>query len=168
LVERGVRYVQLFDWGWDSHGSAASESLDIGFKNKCVDIDQSMSALLVDLEQRGLLNDTLVIWGSEFGRTPMRENRSGREMAFLGRDHHTNAYTIWMAGGGVKSGFSYGETDDFGYFPASNPVGLHDFQATILHLLGLDHNTLVYPYQGLDQRLTGVQEPAHVIEELLA
>ena len=104
LVERGVRYVQLFDWGWDSHGAAASEALNMGFRDKCREIDQATAALLIDLEQRGLLDDTLVIWGGEFGRTPMRENRGGQEMPFIGRDHHPDAFTIWLAGGGVKAG----------------------------------------------------------------
>lgn len=115
LAERGVRYVQLFDWGWDSHGAAESEALNHGFKGKCQSVDRALMALLTDLKQRGLLEDTLVVWSGEFGRTPMRENRSGMEMQFIGRDHNPSAFTLWMAGGGVRRGHSFGETDDFGY-----------------------------------------------------
>lgn len=167
LVERGVRYVQLFDWGWDSHGASQSEALNHGFKNKCEQVDRPMMALLTDLEQRGLLEDTLVVWGGEFGRTPMRENRGGQEMKFVGRDHHPFAFTMWMAGGGVKPGFSHGETDPFGYAPVTDPVLPRDLQATLLHLLGIDHKRLVYPFQGLDQKLTSVR-PARVIDPIIA
>jgi hypothetical protein len=166
LVERGVRYVQLFDWGWDSHGAAAHEALNDGFRDKCREIDQATAALLVDLEQRGLLDETLVVWGGEFGRTPMRENRGGQEMPFIGRDHHPDAFTIWLAGGGVKGGFSYGETDPIGYSPIANPVHVRDFHATILHLLGQDHTQLTYFFRGLDEKLTGVK-PARVLHEIL-
>jgi len=168
LAERDVRYIQLFDWGWDSHGAAESEALNLGFKNKCEQIDQAMSALITDLDQRGLLDETLVVWGGEFGRTPMRENRGGGEMKFVGRDHHPHAFTIWMAGGGVKPGTSYGETDDIGYAPASNPVHIRDLQATLLNTLGIDHKKFSFPFQGLDQRLTGVTKPAKVIEGIYA
>lgn len=167
LVERGVRYVQLFDWGWDSHGASAEEALDDGFQKKCRDVDQATAALLTDLEQRGLLEDTLVIWGGEFGRTPMRENRGGQEMVYIGRDHHPDAFTLWLAGGGVKPGFSYGETDPIGYTPIENSVHVRDFQATILHLLGLDHTQLTFRYRGLDEKLTGVK-PARVVHEIIA
>ena len=167
LVERGVRFVQLFDWGWDSHGSAESEALNGGFQDKCRQVDRPMSALLTDLKQRGMLEDTLVIWSGEFGRTPMRENRGGRTMKLVGRDHNPGAFTGWMAGGGVKPGVSYGETDEVGYGPALNPVPLEDFHATILHLLGFDHKRLNYPFQGLSQRLTGVKH-ARVIRDILA
>lgn len=167
LVERGVRYVQLFDWGWDSHGAAESEAINTGLPRKCKQIDQAMAALLTDLQQRGLLEETLVVWGGEFGRTPMRENRGGREMKFVGRDHHPHAFTTWMAGGGIKPGISYGETDPIGFAPVENPVEVRDFHATILRTLGIDHKKLIYPFQGLNQKLTGVKE-AHVIEELLA
>jgi hypothetical protein len=167
LVERGVRYVQLFDWGWDSHGAAAHEALNEGFKDKCREIDRPTAALLIDLEQRGLLEDTLVIWGGEFGRTPMRENRGAQEMPFIGRDHHPDAFTVWLAGGGAKSGFSYGETDPIGYAPIANPVHVRDFHATILHLLGLDHAELTYPFRGLNEKLTGVK-PARVVHEIVA
>lgn len=130
-------------------------------------MDQPIAALLTDLEQRGLLDDTLVIWGGEFGRTPMRENRGGATMKFVGRDHHADAFTIWMAGGGVKRGFSYGETDSIGYSPITTPVSIRNFHATLLYLLGLDFNRLTYPYQGLDQKLTGVT-PARIVNEILA
>jgi len=169
LVERGVRFVQLFDWGWDSHGAAESEALNGGFARKCREIDQPMAALLTDLEQRGLLDETLVVWSGEFGRTPMRENRGGREMKFIGRDHHPDAFTIWLAGGGVKQGFSYGETDEIGFSVAQSPVTIRDLHATLLHLLGMRYDRLVYPFQGLDQKLTGVGvDTPRIIEELLA
>lgn len=167
LVERGVRFVQLFDWGWDSHGAAESESLNGGFKDKCRQFDQPAAALLIDLEQRGLLDETLVVWSGEFGRTPMRENRGGAEMRFVGRDHHPHAFTLWMAGGGVKAGFSYGETDPIGFFPTSEPTPMRDVHATLLSLLGVDHGRLVFPFQGLNQKLTGVR-PARVIREIIA
>lgn len=167
LVERGVRYVQLFDWGWDAHGAAESEAINHGFKRKCQDIDQPMAALLLDLEQHGLLQDTLVVWSGEFGRTPMRENRGGAEMKFVGRDHHPNAFTLWMAGGGVKPGFSYGETDPVGFSTVGESVHVRDMHATLLHLLGINHEKLVFPSQGLDQKLTGVIK-ASVVNEIVA
>lgn len=167
LVERDVRYVQLFDWGWDAHGAAESEALNLGFKNKCTNIDQPIAALLTDLEQRGLLEETLVVFAGEFGRTPMRENRGGSEMKFVGRDHHPHAFTIWMAGGGVKRGFSYGETDPIGYNAITEAVQVRDLHATLWHLLGIDHQKLVFPHQGLDEKLTGVK-PARVVSELFA
>jgi len=166
LIERGVRYVQLFDWGWDSHGASKEEALNVGFRDKCQEVDQATAALLVDLEQRGLLEDTLVIWGGEFGRTPMRENRGGREMAFVGRDHQPDAFTMWLAGGGVKPGFSFGETDPIGMRPVDGAVHVRDFHATLLHLLGLEHRQLTYFYRGLDEKLTGVK-PARVIQEIM-
>ena len=166
LVEKGVRFVQLFDWGWDSHGADKNEALNEGFKNKCKQIDQPTSALLGDLKQRGLLDDTLVIWSGEFGRTPMRENRGGTEMRFIGRDHNPSAFTLWMAGAGVKPGMTYGATDEVGYSAAENPVQLRDFHATLLHLLGFNHEKFFVPFQGLNQKLTGVKE-AHVVKEIL-
>ncbi len=167
LAERGVRYVQLFHEGWDSHGAAESEALNRGFKNRCEEVDRPMAALLIDLEQRGLLDETLVVWGGEFGRTPMRENRGGAEMRLIGRDHHPAAFTIWMAGGGVKRGHSYGETDPIGYNPLTPPVQVRDLHATMLHLLGIDHQKLVFPHQGLKQKLTGVHS-SRVVHEVLA
>ena len=167
LAESGVRYIQLFDWGWDTHGSNKGESLNFGFKDKCRQTDRPISALLTDLKQRGLLEDTLVVWGGEFGRTPMQENRGGGSMSFIGRDHNPNAFTLWMAGAGIKPGFSYGETDALGYEAAVNPVPLHNFHATLMHLLGFDHEKLNFPYQGLAQKLTGVKH-AKVVKDVLA
>ncbi|KKX50465.1 DUF1501 domain-containing protein [Sphingobacterium sp. IITKGP-BTPF85] len=157
LVEQGVRYVQLFDWGWDSHGTNASDSIDYGFRNKCREIDRPMTALIMDLKQRGLLDETLVVWGGEFGRTPMQENRDNSDMPFLGRDHHTDAYTIWMAGGGVKKGVTYGETDEIGFTGVSGRSSVHDVHATMLHLLGFNHEKFTYEFQGRPFRLTDVE-----------
>ncbi|HAV62877.1 MAG TPA: sulfatase [Verrucomicrobiales bacterium] len=167
LAEKGVRYIQLFDWGWDSHGAEASEALNDGFKRKCRQVDQPMSALLIDLKQRGMLDDTLLVWSGEFGRTPMRENRGGEEMKLVGRDHNPEAFTLWMAGAGVKAGHTHGETDPMGYGPVKDPVPLRDFHATLLHLLGFNHNRMIVPFQGLNQKLTGVK-PAEVVKGVLA
>lgn len=168
LAERGVRYIQLFDWGWDSHGAAEQNALNAGFKNLCRRIDQPMAALISDLKQRGLLEDTLVIWGGEFGRTPMQENRGGREMKFVGRDHNPGAFTYWMAGGGVKPGFSHGASDEIGYEAIENPVSPHDLHATIQRLQGIDHKRLTYPFQGLNQRLSNVTEHSRVVHDIIA
>jgi len=157
LVEQGVRFVQLFDWGWDSHGTNPADSIDLGFKNKCREIDRPMTALIMDLKQRGLLEETLVVWGGEFGRTPMQENRDNSDMPFLGRDHHTDAYTIWMAGGGVRNGISYGQTDDIGFAGVEGRSSVHDVHATMLHLLGFDHEKFTYDFQGRPFRLTDVE-----------
>jgi len=167
LAERGVRFIQLYHWGWDSHGSSAKESLNVGFIERCREVDQPIAALLTDLKNRGMLEDTLIVWGGEFGRTSMRENRSGQTMKFIGRDHNPGAFTIWLAGGGVKPGMSLGQTDDLGYEIAKDPVEIRDLHATILYALGFDHRKLNYPFQGLDQKLTGVK-PARVIAEVLA
>lgn len=167
LAQQGVRYIQLFDWGWDSHGADKNEAINEGFKGKCSQIDRPMAALLKDLEEHGLLEDTLVVWSGEFGRTPMRENRGGTEMKFVGRDHNPSAFTMWMAGAGVKPGFTFGETDPIGYTAAENPVHLRDLHATLLHLLGFDPLGLSVSFQGLDQRLTGVL-PSRIIHEILA
>jgi hypothetical protein len=166
LVEKGVRFVQLFDWGWDTHGTGADLAVDIGLVNKCRDTDRPVTALLLDLKQRGLLDETLVVWGGEFGRTPMLENRNGVKMPYLGRDHHTDAFTIWMAGGGVKGGVTHGETDEIGFHALRGQVSVFDIQATILHLLGFDHERFTYPFQGRDFRLTDVS--GRVIREILA
>ena len=166
LVEKGVRFVQLYDWGWDSHGAAKNEALNEGFKSKCRQVDRPIGALLGDLKQRGLLDDTLVIFSGEFGRTPMRENRGGTEMKFIGRDHNPSAFTLWMAGAGIKPGMTYGATDEVGYNAVENPVQLRDFHATLLHLLGFNHEKFHVPFQGLNQKLTGVQH-ANVINEIL-
>ncbi|MEM9587610.1 MAG: DUF1501 domain-containing protein [Planctomycetota bacterium] len=167
LAERGVRYIQLFDWGWDSHGAAKQGSLTGGFVDKCRSIDRPMTALIRDLRRRGMLDDTLIVWGGEFGRTSMAENRGGVATKFVGRDHNPNAFTLWMAGAGVNSGMTYGETDAMGYQVAENPVELRDFHATLQHLLGIDHQRMVFPFQGLKQKLTGVK-PARVVNEILA
>jgi hypothetical protein len=167
LVERGVRFVQLYHWGWDSHGASESEALGTGFPKRCLEVDQPIGALLADLKDRGLLEETLVVWGGEFGRTPMRENRNGQEMKFVGRDHHPGAFTIWMAGGGVKGGMSYGATDPLGYDIAENPVEVRDLQATMIRLLGFDHQKLSVPFQGLDQKITGVKS-SRIIREVIA
>jgi uncharacterized protein (DUF1501 family) len=166
LVEHGVRYVQLFDWGWDMHGTAADNDIVSGLPKKCKEMDQPVTALVKDLKARGLLDETLVIWGGEFGRTPMNEERAGSK--FLGRDHHPHAFSMWMAGGGVKPGLSLGETDDFSYFVVKDKMPVFDLQATILHLLGLDPHKLAYSYQGLGQRLIGPTEEPRVRHELIA
>lgn len=168
LAERGVRYIQLFDWGWDSHGTGANDDLKTSFAAKCDQIDQPVAALLQDLKQRGLLDETLVIWSGEFGRTPMKENRGGVDGPFVGRDHSPGAFTLWMAGGGVKPGFSYGETDPVGYEAIIDKVSVHDFHATLMALLGFDHKRLTYPFQGLDQRLSNVTKPSRVVKEIFA
>lgn len=166
LVEKGVRFVQLFDWGWDSHGTNAGEALNTGLVNKCRQIDKATTALLLDLKQRGLLDETLVIWGGEFGRTPMQENRDGKDSPFLGRDHHTEAFTIWMAGGGIKKGYTHGETDEIGYAGLKGRTTPYDLQATILRQLGFDHERLTYDFQGRPFRLTDVH--GNVIQEIIA
>ena len=158
--------MQLFHWGWDSHGAGESEALEFGFRERCKETDQPVAALLRDLKQRGLLDETLVVWGGEFGRTPMRENRGGKTMAYVGRDHHIEAYTMWMAGGGIKPGLSYGETDDIGYYGVKDRVHIHDLQATILHQLGFDHEKLTYPFQGRQFRLTDVH--GKVVKDILS
>lgn len=166
LVEQDVRFVQLFDWGWDSHGTDENLAIDIGFRNKCREIDRAMTALILDLKQRGLLEETLVVWGGEFGRTPMQENRENKNNPFLGRDHHVEAFTMWMAGGGIKQGASWGETDEIGYYAINGKVSVHDVQATILNQLGLNHEKLTYNFQGRPFRLTDVA--GKVIREIIA
>jgi hypothetical protein len=166
LVEKGVRFVQLFDWGWDTHGDGAGTAVDIGLVNKCRQVDKATTALIVDLKQRGLLDETLIVWGGEFGRTPMRENREGKTMPFKGRDHHAEAFTIWMAGGGIKGGVTYGETDEIGYSIVKGKVEPFDVQATILNQLGFDHEKLLYHFQGRPFRLTDVS--GRVIQDIIA
>ncbi len=161
LVERGVRFVQLYDTNWDHHGGP-TENLEKHMPLKCKDIDQASAALVKDLKQRGLLDDTIVIWGGEFGRTPMGEVRES-----TGRNHHIDAFTMWFAGGGFKGGITHGVTDEFGFGAIENPVHVHDIHATILHQLGIDHEKLTFRSQGLDFRLTGV-DPAKVIKPILA
>ncbi|RYY19595.1 MAG: DUF1501 domain-containing protein, partial [Chitinophagaceae bacterium] len=166
LVEKGVRFIQLFDWGWDSHGTDNSTALDEGFINKCRETDKAMTALLLDLKQRGLLDETLVVWGGEFGRTPMMENRGGKTNPFKGRDHHVEAFTMWMAGGGIKRGSSYGETDEIGYAAVNGKTTPFDIQATILNQLGFDHEKFTYNFQGRPFRLTDVA--GNVIRDIVA
>ncbi|SEQ94269.1 DUF1501 domain-containing protein [Neolewinella agarilytica] len=156
LVESGVRFVQLYNWGWDDHGTNKGASLNHGLRDRCRRIDRPMTALLTDLKQRGMLEDTLVVWGGEFGRTPMQENRGGVTMPFYGRDHHGAAYTMWMAGGGVRPGITYGETDEIGFYGVKDRMHVHDVQATMLKLLGFDHERLTYSFQGRNFRLTDV------------
>jgi len=160
LVERGSRFVQLYHTNWDHHGSA-TENLSTHLDEVCHDVDQASAALVMDLKQRGLLDDTLVIWGGEFGRTPMGEVRDT-----VGRNHHIDCSTLWMAGGGVKSGYTLGETDELGFAPTLDPVHVHDLQATVLHLLGLDHLRLTYRVKGRDFRLTDVA--GHVLDKVIA
>ena len=159
MAERGVRFIQLFHRGWDQH-IAIQEQLP----KQCLDTDQPSAALVTDLRDRGLLEDTLVIWGGEFGRTVYSQGALGSPNA--GRDHHGRCFSLWMAGGGIKAGFDYGQTDDFSYNISENPVHIRDLNATILHCLGIDHQRFTYKFRGLDQRLTGVEE-AHVVHELL-
>jgi hypothetical protein len=166
LIEKGVRYVQLYDWGWDMHGTNAENDLITGLPKKCRDVDKASVALVKDLKQRGLLDDTLVIWGGEFGRTPLNEERNGSK--FLGRDHHPHCFTLWMAGGGIKPGFVFGETDEFGYRVVENRVGVRDLQATLLHLLGLDPHHFSFRSQGLNNRLIGPTDEGKVVQALLA
>ncbi len=162
LVERGVRVVELFDADWDHHGG-----LNTRLPAKCREVDQPVAALITDLKQRGLLDETLVVWGAEFGRTPLAQGIDGNgKMTSPGRDHHKDAFTLWLAGGGIRGGVSYGKTDDFGFGPVEKPVHVHDFNATILHLMGLDHEKLTFKYQGREFRLTDVH--GHVLRDLLA
>lgn len=166
LVEKGVRFIQLFDWGWDAHGDSPQNAVDIGLVNKCRKVDKPITALILDLKQRGLLDETLIVWGAEFGRTPMRENREGKQMPFKGRDHHAEAYSMWMAGGGIKGGTVYGETDEIGYSIINGKTEAFDIQATILNQLGFDHEKFTYQFQGRPFRLTDVS--GKVIREILA
>jgi hypothetical protein len=162
MVERGVRFVQLFDQGWDHHGSVYNR-----LPGKAKEVDQPIAALINDLKERGLLDETLVVWSSEFGRTPMAQgSNADGEKTNAGRDHHKEAYTLWMAGGGSKAGYAHGLTDDLGYGVAQDGVHLHDFNATLLRLLGIDHERLNFRYQGLRVRLTGVH--GNVVEPVLA
>jgi uncharacterized protein (DUF1501 family) len=160
LVERGVRFVQLMHAGWDQH-----RNLNTQLKIQCTDTDAPSAALVKDLKQRGLLDDTLVIWGGEFGRTPFLQGDINDTKQW-GRDHHPYAFTLWMAGAGIKPGMTYGETDDFGHNVAKDPVDVHDFQATLLHLLGIDHEKFTFKFQGRHFRLTDVH--GKVVPAILA
>ncbi len=155
LIEQGVRVVQVLHRGWDQHGSLPS-----ALKNQCDDTDQATAALVIDLKQRGLLDETLVVWGGEFGRTVYSQGTL--TMDNYGRDHQPHNFCMWLAGGGIKGGTSYGETDDFSYNPVENPVHVNDLNATILHCLGIHHERFTFPFQGLDQRLTGVEHAAPI------
>ncbi|MEM7386323.1 MAG: DUF1501 domain-containing protein [Verrucomicrobiota bacterium] len=160
LAESGVRFIELFHADWDTHGNQEKR-----LRSLCQAIDQPIAALIDDLKNRGMLNETLVVWGAEFGRTPMLQGNEAPSKC--GRDHHRDAYTIWMAGGGVRAGTNYGATDEMGYHVAEDPVEARDFHATLLHLLGLDHEQVLFRYQGLDQKLTGV-EKARVLNDLVS
>jgi len=165
LVEKGTRFVQLFDWGWDFHGTQADNGIQGGLTDKCASVDKPIAALIKDLRERGLLDDTLIVCGGEFGRTPFREGRTSASK-ILGRDHYPDCFTMWMAGAGVKGGFSYGQTDELGFSVTENKVHIHDFQATLMHLMGFDHERLSYRFQGRDFRLTDVH--GKVVKDLLA
>ncbi len=160
MVERGVRFVNIYHEGWDAHTDVAGN-----LRKNCGETDRASAALVTDLKQRGLLDETLVIWGGEFGRTPMVESNPALGRS-LGRDHHPQAFTMWLAGGGIKPGMTHGATDDLGFNVADKPVHVHDLQATILHLLGLDHERLTFKFQGRDFRLTDVH--GRVVRDLLA
>lgn len=160
MVERGVRFIQVYHNNWDTHANVAGRLPD-----QCRDVDQPCWGLVQDLKRKGLFESTLIIWGGEFGRTVY--SQGGVSMANYGRDHHPRCFTMWMAGGGAKGGSIYGETDDFSYNIVKDPCHIHDFHATVLHLLGIDHERFTYKFQGLDQKLTGV-EPSRVIKELVA
>jgi hypothetical protein len=164
LAEDGVRFVQLFDWGWDFHGTNPKEDIRDGLTNKCATMDKPIAALINDLKERGLFEDTLIILGGEFGRTPFREGRTAKGKV-LGRDHFPDCYTMVMAGGGVKGGYTHGASDDLGFSVARNKVHVHDLQATWMHLLGFDHEKLTYRFQGRDYRLTDVH--GKVVKDLL-
>ena len=155
LLERGVRFVQLFHEAWDHHGG-----LTKAIKKNCEDTQQASAALVIDLKERGLLDDTIVVWGGEFGRTPMVQGGND------GRDHHNRAFSMWLAGGGIKRGHVHGKTDDFGFNVVENAVHVHDLNATLLHLLGFDHTRLTYRFQGRDYRLTDVH--GHLVKGILA
>ncbi len=164
LVERGVRFVQLYHRGWDHHGESQYDDLLTGLPRLTMETDKAAAALVWDLKQRGLLDSTLVVWGGEFGRTPMNEERDGSK--FMGRDHHPKAFSIWMAGGGIKPGITHGSTDELGYNVAEDGVDVHDLHATILNQLGMDHTRLTYKFQGRQFRLTDVS--GNVVHKLLA
>jgi hypothetical protein len=165
LVEKGVRFVHLFDWGWDFHGTGPGEDIRDGLTKKCATMDRPVAALIRDLKQRGLLDSTLIVWGGEFGRTPFREGRTAGGKV-LGRDHFPDCFALFLAGAGVKGGYMHGESDELGFSVARDKVHVHDLQATILHLLGLDHKKLTFRFQGRDYRLTDVY--GDVVQEVLA
>jgi len=165
LAEKDVRFIQLFDWGWDFHGTRKDTAIEGGLTSKCATMDKPVAALIKDLKERGMFEDTLLIIGGEFGRTPFREGRTSKG-SLLGRDHFPDCYTMIMAGGGVKSGHIHGESDELGFGVAKDPVHVHDLQATWMHLLGFDHEQLTYRFQGRDYRLTDVH--GHVVKDLIS
>jgi len=165
LAEKDVRCVHLFDWGWDFNGTSDDSRIEGGLTKKCARMDKPVAALIRDLRQRGLLEDTLIVWGGEFGRTPFREGRTATSK-ILGRDHYPDCFTVFLAGGGIKRGIAYGETDELGFSVARDKVHVHDLQATILQLLGFDHEKLTYRFQGRDFRLTDVH--GQVVKDILA
>jgi hypothetical protein len=165
LVEQGVRFVQLFDWGWDFHGTEPGTGLKDGLTDKWAKTDRPIAALIRDLKQRGMLDETLIVCGGEFGRTPFREGRTAGS-DILGRDHYPDCFTMWLAGGGVNAGLQHGQTDELGFGIVENKVHIHDLQATIMHLLGFNHERLTFRFQGRDYRLTDVH--GRVVPELLA
>jgi uncharacterized protein (DUF1501 family) len=164
LIERGTRFVQLYHWGWDMHGNGVGNDIVAKMPRMCREIDRPIAALLTDLKQRGLWDDTIVLWGGEFGRTPVNEARGGSKL--IGRDHHPRAFTMWAAGGGFKPGITHGATDELGYNVVEDVVEVHDLHATVLHLMGLDHTKLTYKFQGRDFRLTDVH--GNVVRKILA
>ncbi|MFO0957753.1 MAG: DUF1501 domain-containing protein [Isosphaeraceae bacterium] len=165
LVEQGVRFVQLFDWGWDFHGTNPAEDIRDGLTKKCATMDRPVAALIRDLKRRGLLDETLIVWGGEFGRTPFREGRTAAS-SVLGRDHYPDCYSLFLAGAGIRGGMEFGETDELGFSPVRDKVHVHDLQATILHVLGFNHERLTYRFQGRDFRLTDVF--GKVVQPILA
>ena len=165
LVEKGVRYVQLFDWGWDFHGTNPGEDIRDGLTKKAATMDKPVAALIKDLKRKGMLDETLIVCGGEFGRTPFREGRTASS-TILGRDHYPDCYSLFLAGGGIKGGITHGSSDDLGFSVATDKVHVHDLQATILHLLGFNHERLVTRFQGRDYRLTDVH--GKVVHEILA
>ncbi|HYH67589.1 MAG TPA: DUF1501 domain-containing protein, partial [Urbifossiella sp.] len=165
LVEQGVRFVQLFDWGWDFHGTGPGEDIRDGLTNKCATMDKPVAALIKDLRQRGLLDETLIILGGEFGRTPFREGRTAASQV-LGRDHYPDCFSLMLAGGGIKAGHTHGESDELGFRVGRDLVHVHDLQATLQHCLGFDHTKLTYRFQGRDYRLTDVH--GKVVRDILA
>ena len=164
MVEQGVRFVQLFHRGWDHHGFGHIGGIDVGLPERCRDVDQATAGLITDLRERGLLEDTLVVWGGEFGRTPVRQKSV--LTTYLGRDHHRSGFTMLVAGGGFRSGLTYGKTDDIGYFPVDGQMSMHDLHATLLHTLGINHEHLTWRHLGRDFRLTDVA--GRVIHDLLS
>ena len=164
LVERGVRFVQIYHRDWDHHGLQVTGGIDSALTQRCREVDRATAALITDLKQRGLLDSTLVVWGGEFGRTPIREVSATTK--YPGRDHHRRAFTVLLAGGGLKPGITHGATDELGYFVAENSVHIHDLHATLLHCLGINHEQLTYRYLGRDFRLTDVQ--GHVVKDILS